>query len=276
MGKRSFGDLVLGTVSDPLAWASALAVAYVGAEQPGAWIADATGLTHITSLLEQLAGYQGTEAAGTWIALAMLTWIVRMPLVAATLVAAGEAKGTSLQLLQKYATRVVRTRGIGIMVTAAFAIVPLWVLAAWRKKSGSDVGPDVCIAIVIALCGGWLALCDRFAFARFDTKQDKIADEKRAEGLAAGPYYRDTGSPRRGRGVATGADNAVTDAGWALLSTRALGAVGVSLALEVGVVAAVAALHSVPSIAVRLGLGTFAGLAAAIVWTHVFARMPRE
>ncbi|MDX2092482.1 MAG: hypothetical protein SFX73_31755 [Kofleriaceae bacterium] len=275
VGKRSFGDTVLGTLSDPIAWASALVVAYIGVEVPAAWIADAAGLTQGVTLLEALSGYEMEDAAVTWIGLALLTWIVRLPLVASTLVAAGEVKGTTMQVLQKYGSRAFRTRGIGIMVTGAFALVPLWILAAWRKKSGSDVGPDIAIASVLALCGGWLALCDRFAFARFDAKQDRIAEKKREEGRAGGQYYLDTGNPGRGRGVASGADNAVTDAGWALLSTRALGAVVLVVGLELGVAVAVWSLHSVPSMAVRLGLGTFAGLAAAIVWTQVFARIPR-
>jgi hypothetical protein len=272
----SFGALFTRTLREPLAWVGAIAVATVGAEQPADWIAHELGRSiglHFRgpSLLEALAGYNAAPAFAGWLGMSALAWLCRLPLVAATLVARQQPRRTSaLAFLLKNSVRVLRTRGIGIMVTSAFAVIPGWILLAWRKHAALSTLPDIGLALLLAVAGGWLTLGDRFAFARFDARQDAVSRQARDDARNA-PYYLDTGKERAGYGVATGADNAVTDAGWALLDRRAFAIVGITVLMDLVRVAGVVFVPApVPAIAVRIVVGTFAAIVSAVLWTRYF------
>jgi hypothetical protein len=273
-----FGVLLSRTMREPLAWIGAAAVALIGAEQPADWIARslARDVFRVPTLLDALAGYKAPEAFGIWLGTVALASICRLPLVAATLVAAQpSARAPAMTLVLKNAGRLFRTRNIGVMVTCAFAFIPASLLFGWRKHTTLSFLPDIGIALLLALAASWVTLGDRFALARFDARQDAIA-RKAIDDAHNAPYYLDTGKARRGHGVATGADNAVTAAGWALLDKRAFAVVGITLLMELGRAAGVAlAPAAVPSIAVRTVLGTVTALVSAVLWTRVFLARDR-
>lgn len=220
------------TLRDPVALASAALVALVAAETPGDWIAHeivrAAGLDlpalGTKSFLDLVAA--NDETALGWVVRAFLGWIVRLPLVAATL-----TTSSTLGFFGRNAGRAFRTRGTAIMAVSACAAIPVYALFALRKFSENSLLPDIGLAFVFALAGAWLALADRFALARFDARQDAIARQAIDDATNA-PYYLNTGADRRGYGVASGTDNAVTSAGKAAFTGGALAVVATSSSSE--------------------------------------------
>ncbi|MCW5804408.1 MAG: hypothetical protein KIT31_18705 [Deltaproteobacteria bacterium] len=223
------------TLREPLAWIGAAGVgaATMYLDGAGEWLA---GVLARALPADAVPRYPGAlpdqlargDAPGivTWIGVTIAASLVGALLAAATL-GAGQ-RGRAEALLHAGWTRLLRTRvtllplvGIGGGLLAAG-------LATARPQLGAAA--DVGLAAVMAIAGGWAALADRFALARFDARQDARASEVWSANHNA-PYYLDTSAPR-GR-IADGTDRAVTDAGKRLLTAGGLGAMALTATLAV-------------------------------------------
>lgn len=226
-------------------------VVYTGLHTFPEWGRTATGIAPARA--EELFmrwTYGAASLVASLVACAAFAWIGRLLLVSASIEAARGGQGEERKILRRLSRdlgRVIRTRQISLMVTGAFAFIPLYLCAAVAGRNPESPWPLVGVAAVLALANAWTTMSDRFALARFDSRQDSIAAQKRQEGRQGehfatasqlrqegrqGEYYLDTSAPRQGYGVATGADNAVTDGGWSLLSGRGLAVIGLVFALD--------------------------------------------
>ncbi|MBX3162298.1 MAG: hypothetical protein KF773_40410 [Deltaproteobacteria bacterium] len=258
------------TLREPLAWIGAAGVgaATMYLDGAGEWLA---GVLARALPADAVPRYPGAlpdqlargDAPGivTWIGVTIAASLVGALLAAATL-GAGQ-RGRAEALLHAGWTRLLRTRvtllplvGIGGGLLAAG-------LATARPQLGAAA--DVGLAAVMAIAGGWAALADRFALARFDARQDARASEVWSANHNA-PYYLDTSAPR-GR-IADGTDRAVTDAGKRLLTAGGLGAMALTTALALLAALAPRALRPVAAAA--------AALVAAQLWTDRFGHAPRS
>lgn len=259
--------MILGRLhARPLAWVAAVAAA--------AWPLGGPG-TAVMAAYGALARGETLDAAslsdGLW-GLAALAPAIVLPRAALGLVAWVALAGLSLDAADDRgwgsdaAMRLVRTRGIGSMAGSFVLGIPLYACAAMLQYDTLPVLATLGIAFLLATATAWLTMSDRFALRRFDGAQDRRArDDIDARWNA--PYYLNTGVPgKRLRSVATGADQAVTDGGAALLSVRGVALVVVWLLLDTLRALAAASLGAWAGWAV----GAEGALVASALWTHAF------
>ncbi|MFO0686032.1 MAG: hypothetical protein U0234_28485 [Sandaracinus sp.] len=255
----------------PLAWLAALAAAAwpFGGAGTAAWLGiaalaggapvDAASLraAFFEMLFFDPATVLGRAAAALvgWVALAVLSLDV----------VDGKGAGPEGPM------RLLRTRAIGAVATAAVLAIPVYGCAlAIDQDALAALGAlgAVALGVVLATATAWLALSDRFALRRFDVASDRRAQAD-ADAKWNAPYYLNTGSPGKSRhSVSSGADQAVTDGGASLLGARGVALVLGWLALDT-LRAAIAA-----------SFGPWVGAAAAVeiallaagVCTSVFVR----
>jgi len=211
--------LLLKLHQRPVAWVAAIAAALWPLGGPGdlLWQAIETLRSGgelnsdavLTTLIGALDGPLGAARAllgfAGWVALAAITLSADLRTFNA---------GVSF-------SRLLRTRAVGLMAATAVLFIPAYVLVVFLKKGNawSEVG----LAVLFSAWILWLALADRFALARFNSTQDRRAKDENDRSWNS-PYYLNTGTPDPGSrtSIATGADDAVTDGGWALLGRNGL------------------------------------------------------
>ncbi len=207
--------LLLKLHQRPVAWVAAIAAALWPLGGPGEllWQAFQTlrsgGALNSDAVLATALGGFATPSGAVRALLGFIGWLA---LAAITLSADLRTFNVGVSL-----SRLVRTRGVGLMAATAVLFIPAYVLAVFLKKGA--VWSEAGLAVLLAAWSLWLALADRFALARFNAAQDRRAKDENDRSWNS-PYYLNTGTPSPGSrtSIATGADDAVTDGGWALLS----------------------------------------------------------
>lgn len=188
---------------------------------------------------------------------AALGWCGRIVLVAASLERGPIAFPALARSILRRANALARTRGIAFMVTGAIVFLPMALAVALARRSPESPWPTWIAVVLVFAASAWWGLGDRVVLTRWDESRDRAARASRE--ASRDPHYQNTGDVRGGWGNATSADDAVSTAGWALVSGRALVILGLTFGLDLARAAIPTFAERVPSLS---HFGTWLSIAA--------------
>lgn len=211
---------------------------------------------------------------GRLLALSIVGFCGRIVLAASSIAAVHNKPielGPMLRRIIGRASPILRTRAIALMVTCAIAFLPLSLLTRLADRMAPSRWPEWIAVALAFVAAAWWKLGDRVALTNFNYAADQKAQDAR-ETSRSMPHYQNTGDNRGGRGNASGADDAVSTAGLALLQTKAVAALAITFGLDLARAALPLLAAYLPALGPFIGaLGFAAGVLTAIVdaalWT---------